>query len=659
MRRIAGLTTLLLLLAVSSPVLAQPLPIGEIQGAADESARRGDWVTFRGVVTAVYEDRNTRGVTYYTLFVQDLPGQEDGDPATSDGIAVFLGRRLPTVGPGAQVLVSGAVTEFYGLTEIDDRDLGLTVEATGVPLPEPVALDPPADMIEQAAAFEALEGMRAVFEDAVVIGPAYEGCGFAVADAGLAVDGLPPRFLRRDDDDPVGQAVPVLWPSDVDCETMPAVKTGDRLGRVTGVVTYNFDQFKLLLDDPDAADVEPSALPALSPLPALQGAQFSLATLNTADTFDAVHDTTDEGEPVPSEDEVAVKRAKLAAGISSLLGCPTLLGVQEVEHEALLLDLAAELAGPCGFTYQVTHRESPDGRGIDNALLSDPRRVVVAEAALRQACSPVPTDVSDPGITCEGGEMPLFGRPPLEVRLAVDGRPLAVFVNHFKSKRGGDEETDLQRLAQARYQAALTAAARAAGSAVVVLGDFNDTEGSDVVRILLEGSDLAPALAGVPDDERYSYNFGGVSELIDGVLVSPDLAAEGLTVGIVHANADFPAAWERATTADLLPRRFSDHDVPWVIVGLPPAPTPTVAAATPTLPPSATPSPAPATATAVPPAGAVAATATAIPLPTPVPAATAMPAAGRSAAGGWMWPMVGGLGVAALAGMGLLLTRRR
>jgi hypothetical protein len=261
--------------------------------------------------------------------------------------------------------------------------------------------------------------------------------------------------------------------------------------------------------------------------------------------------------------------------------------------------------------------------------------------------------------------MPLFGRPPLEVRLTVDGRPLAVFVNHFKSKRDGDEETDLQRLAQARYQTALAADANAAGSGVIVLGDFNDTEASDVVRTMLEGSNLLPALASVPDDERYSYIFGGVSELIDGILVSPDLAAEGLTAGIVHANTDFPADWERATTAQLLPRRFSDHDVPWVIVGLPPAPTTTVAAATPTPAPTATLAPAPtavpamATATAVPTTEAVVSTVTAILPQMPVPTATTASATDRSADSDWMWPVIGGLGVAALAGVGLLLNRRR
>ena len=67
-------------------------PIGVIQGIADTSPYLNRFVNFRGVVIGRYEDENTRGDVYYTLFVQNLPADADADPATSDGIAVFLGR---------------------------------------------------------------------------------------------------------------------------------------------------------------------------------------------------------------------------------------------------------------------------------------------------------------------------------------------------------------------------------------------------------------------------------------------------------------------------------------------------------------------------------------------------------------------------------------
>ena len=157
-------------------------PIGTIQGSGEFSPYVNQMVAFRGVVTGVYEDRNTRGTTYYTLFVQDAPGAEDGDPATSDGVALFLGRKRPLAHIGDQVRVSGLVTEFFGLTELDADALEIVVEASDQPLPTPISLDPPADNAALPAYFEPLEAMRVMVDGAAqVVGPTFSGCGFAVA----------------------------------------------------------------------------------------------------------------------------------------------------------------------------------------------------------------------------------------------------------------------------------------------------------------------------------------------------------------------------------------------------------------------------------------------------------------------------------------------
>ena len=244
------------------------LTIGAIQGAADVSPFLNRFVNFRGVVVGRYEDQNTRGDVYYTLFVQDVAGATDGDPATSDGIAVFLGRQPRDDIPlGATVLVGGKVTEFYGLTEIDDRGLVVSVEEAAGAIPPPVSLDPPADVAEAAAYFEALEGMRVSYDGPVVVaGPTHDGCGFAVIHEAYA-DELP--AFRRYEDDPVGRVIPVLHASDRTCDDIPQVKTGDRITGMAGALTYNFDQFKIVFDTADQLTIEPDDMPAapsLSPL---------------------------------------------------------------------------------------------------------------------------------------------------------------------------------------------------------------------------------------------------------------------------------------------------------------------------------------------------------------------------------------------------------
>jgi predicted extracellular nuclease len=555
------------------------LSIGAIQGAADVSPYLNRFVNFSGVVVGRYEDENTRGDVYYTLFVQNSPAEADGDPATSDGIAVFLGREpRRDIVLGQRVTIGGKVTEYYGLTELDDKGLFIALDEVE-PLPEPALIDPPADMAEMAVYFEALEGMRVAYDGAVVVaGPTHEGCGFAVIAEAVAADALP--ALRRADDDPVGRVVPVLTPSDLNCDDIPQVKTGDRFADLDGALTYNFDQFKLVIDAAEELTIEPAELPVIPPLPALDPRQFAVATLNAEDVFDAARDTLEEGEPVPTAEEIAARRAKLAHVIAQYLHCPALLALQEVEHEALLADLSAALSEPCGFVYQVSHLESPDARGIDNALLSDPRRVVVGEVALRQTCSPAPTDVVDPYVACAAGEEPLFGRPPLQVDVRIDGEPYTVFVNHFKSKRGGETETGLERIHQAVYLNGLAAELLAVDPAarLIALGDFNDTELSPVLALLTDpgrGGVLTNALSAVPEAERYSYNFGGVVELMDAILVSPAVAVDVGEAAILHVNADYPVGWRLDTSPERLPFRASDHDIPVIVLGrIPATPTP-------------------------------------------------------------------------------------
>jgi predicted extracellular nuclease len=571
---------ILLLLSANITFAQAPLlSIGAIQGAAGESPYLNRFVNFRGVVVGRYEDQNTRGDVYYTLFVQNLADEIDGDPATSDGIAVFLGRESrPDIPLGAQVVAGGKVTEFYGLTEIDDNGLVLMVEESSGPLPEPVVIDPPAAMDEMAIYFEALEGMRVAFDGAAVVaGPTHVGCGFAVTGEAAAAE-LP--AARRADDDPVGRVVPVLYPSDRSCDDIPQVKAGDRVTGVAGALTYNFDQFKIVIDSADQLAIEPGDLPVVPTLPALGPEQISVASINAEDYFDTARDTAEEGEPVPTEEEVAGRRVKLAHTIAKVLNCPALIAFQEVEHAALLADLSAALEEPCGFVYRVSHLDSPDARGIDNALLADPRRVVLGDATLRQTCSPVPTGIIDPSVACPAGEEALFGRPPLQVDTRIDGEPYTIFVNHFKSKRGGEVDTGLERIRQAVYLNGLAADMLAIDPAarIIALGDFNDTELSPALALLADtaqGGVFVNALAAVPPSSRYTYNFGGVVELIDAILLSPTVADEVGLATIIHTNTDFPVGWRLDTSPERLAFRVSDHDIPVVVLGqFPATPTP-------------------------------------------------------------------------------------
>jgi uncharacterized protein len=551
--------------AASAADSAELLAIGVIQGSGDVSPLVDQVVTFRGVVTGFYESRNQEGVTYYTIFVQDPPGMEDGDPATSDGIAVFHGRRRPNVAPGDLVRVTGQVIEYYGLTEISDRGLEIVVEARNQPLPEAIELNPPAANEALAAYYEPLEGMRvSVPGAAYVVGPTYSSCGLAVTrqDSGVT------RIVRQREEDPVGQAILVLHHSNVNCAGFPNVAVGDQVSGLAGPLLYHFDAYKLVHQETAALQVTAGPPLPIQPPPPVAPGQFSVASFNVENLFDLIDDTGSVAEPKPTAAELAVQQTKLAYAISNVLQCPHLIGIQEVEKAALLLDLAERVAAGCGFTYTVTHLDSPDVRGIDVALLSHPERVQVVGAQLHQTCTPLETGIRDPSIQCAGGEWPLSSRPPLQVDTLVDGRPLTLFNNHFKSKRGGEEDSAPQRLGQAALIRQLVGELleRDEATAIIVMGDFNDYYDSPALRLMTGDGLLTNVLGRIPEEERYSFIFGGAAQLIDGLLLSPSLTDRVAAVTIVHNSANYPASLATDLTPAGIAYRASDHDIPFLVL---------------------------------------------------------------------------------------------
>jgi predicted extracellular nuclease len=143
-------------------------------------------------------------------------------------------------------------------------------------------------------------------------------------------------------------------------------------------------------------------------------------------------------------------------------------------------------------------------------------------------------------------------RKPLAGEFMYNGHQVFVIGNHFNSK-GGDQPlfgrfqpparvSEVQRHQQAQivhdFVASILALDHDAN--VVVLGDLNDFDFSDTLTILRSGGVLLELMAGLPDNERYTYDFEGNSQALDHILVSPHLqSAAAPDYDIVHVNAEF------------------------------------------------------------------------------------------------------------------------
>jgi len=173
------------------------------------------------------------------------------------------------------------------------------------------------------------------------------------------------------------------------------------------------------------------------------------------------------------------KIGKLAS-VLSLIGTdvtplgPTLIGVAEIENDTVLNDLVNHpLLKSRG--YKFVHYDSKDARGVDVGLLYNPKYFTV-EASDKLF-------VQLPG----GSKDAYYTRDILWVKGKLDGETIHVYVNHWPSRRGGEERSAPARAAAASVaKNHMDSIARVSGyQKVVIMGDLNDDPVSPSVTEVL------------------------------------------------------------------------------------------------------------------------------------------------------------------------------
>jgi predicted extracellular nuclease len=436
---------------------------------------------------------------------------------------------------GDWVRIEGGVRERFEQTTLAPPDgKGITVLESGVPLPEPVAYDPPADPAEALAYKEAHEGMLVVVESAVVIAPTTRFGEYVVV-----ADEWNVSHITRTE--PVGYDIFVDDGSEVaheDQSTLPyAVQSGDQVQNLVGVMAFTFGQYKI---EPTAAPeivMAERPLPALSPL---EANQFSIATFNTENLFDLI-DPHPASPPRPTLDQYRLKLDKIAQTIVAM-GAPTIIGLQEVENIDILENIA-ELEAIADFGYVPYLIEGSDSRGIDNAFL------VRGDMATVEGVSAYPAPEA------------LTTRPPIIITVTVhldSGEQTVVLLdNHFTALSAGEEVTEPQRNGQAALNVSAIEEIRAEqpDTLFVVLGDLNSFYDTLPIHTL-QAAGLRHVYEFLAEPLPYTYIFEGRTQTLDHILLSEGLFAEITAVNVLHLNADYPLASPDDATA----QHTSDHD---------------------------------------------------------------------------------------------------
>ena len=202
----------------------------------------------------------------------------------------------------------------------------------------------------------------------------------------------------------------------------------------------------------------------------------------------------------------------------------SILGLAEIENRKVLEDLVQHpTLAPR--RYQIIHYNSPDRRGIDVALLYQPK--YFTPTATRAVSMLVPTDEGDT----------LYTRDILLVSGTFDHDPIHILVNHWPSRRGGEKRSQpLRNMAAYRNKQIVDSLQKANPQAkVVIMGDLNDDPVSPSVKEVLNAKGqkkkVAPQGLYNPMFQFYKKGIGTTAyrdawSLFDQLIVSEGLLSE-------------------------------------------------------------------------------------------------------------------------------------
>jgi hypothetical protein len=195
-----------------------------------------------------------------------------------------------------------------------------------------------------------------------------------------------------------------------------------------------------------------------------------------------------------------------------------LLGVAEIENRSVLEDLALQPALKSR-NYKIVHEESPDGRGVDVALLYNPK--YFRELSHRA----IPVELKN-----DDGKS-YFTRDILYVKGIFGGTDtLHVFVNHWPSRRGGTSSIPKRNYAASLCRKVVDSIfAYNPNAKIFITGDLNDDPVNPSVKDVLKAKgklkDVSKGELYNPMWEKYKTGDGtltwdGSWNLFDQTIVS-------------------------------------------------------------------------------------------------------------------------------------------
>lgn len=258
----------------------------------------------------------------------------------------------------------------------------------------------------------------------------------------------------------------------------------------------------------------------------------SVGFYNLENLFDTENDTTindedflPDGNNTWTNDKYAEKLTNMAHVISKIgtehvKAGLSLFGVAEIENKKVLEDLAKQ-PSIASRNYQIVHYNSPDRRGVDVGLMYNPKHFSPLESK------------SIPLLVYENGERE-YTRDILYVKGLLDGDTFHVMVNHWPSRRGGEEASAYKRNKGAEICRNVHDSIYNLNpnAKVFIMGDLNDDPTSNSIKFFLKAkgkeADIKKGDLFNPFEDYYRRGIGSNAyrdswSLFDQIIISSGL----------------------------------------------------------------------------------------------------------------------------------------
>ena len=525
--------------------------ISAIQGSGSASPLVGTSVSVEAIVVASFQASHQMS----GFFLQQPDNLADGDPATSEGI--YVASAIP-VSVGDKVRVSGTVAETFNLTQITPASVKVCASNQSLPLLTGIGL-PFGSLTE----LETVEGMLVSAPQTLTVNETFSLGRFGqvlladgrlqqptniVAPGAAAIAQQTQNNLNKlvlDDASNLQNPDPVVYPAPGLSATNP-LRSGDTVTGLTGVITYDFGQYRLLPTvTPNFVKTNPRPVaPKVAATANLKVASFNVLNFFNGNGLGSGFPTSRGADTAA---EFARQKAKI---VSALVGLNAdVIGLLEIENDgydtySAIAELTAAVNTATGSTQWAYINPNLSKIGTDEITVGiiyrkDRASAIGQTAILDSSVEPLFIDTKN--------------RPTLAQSFrATQGRGvITLAINHLKSK--GSSCADLGDAdigdGQANCNITRTHAAQALVSWLsrkptgvndgdfLIIGDLNAYAKEDPITTIINAgyTDLIQKFGGAG---AYSYVFNGQAGYLDHGLATKSLSAQVLEAADWHINAD-------------------------------------------------------------------------------------------------------------------------